>query len=90
MLGLILRPAEIQNYLENVVEKTMQILPYDQEAAALHGEWRAKLAAKGIQLPFADSQIASIAVVNRLILVTRNVKDARSLPGLKVENWFEG
>lgn len=35
-----------------------------------------------------DGQIAAIAVVNRLILVTRNTDDFDGYLGLEVENWF--
>jgi predicted nucleic acid-binding protein len=39
---------------------------------------------------FADAQIAATAIVNRLILVTANVKDFARFEGLVVESWFEG
>jgi tRNA(fMet)-specific endonuclease VapC len=35
-----------------------------------------------------DGQIASIAVTNGLILVTRNADDFEGYRGLDVENWF--
>jgi tRNA(fMet)-specific endonuclease VapC len=43
----------------------------------------------GNTLPFADGQIASIAMANDLILITRNVQDFSDITNLKVENWFE-
>jgi tRNA(fMet)-specific endonuclease VapC len=39
--------------------------------------------------PFVDGQIASIAKVNGLILVTKNIKDYRSFSRLKTENWHK-
>ena len=36
----------------------------------------------------ADGQIASIARVNELVVVTANVKDFRRFEGLEVQNWF--
>jgi tRNA(fMet)-specific endonuclease VapC len=44
------------------------------------------------QLPilpsFIDGQIAAIAKVNQLVLVTANVKDYDYFPEVVVENWF--
>jgi tRNA(fMet)-specific endonuclease VapC len=37
----------------------------------------------------ADLLIASIALANRATLVTRNLKDFRRVPGLKLVNWFD-
>jgi len=37
---------------------------------------------------FADGQIAAIAKVNDLILVTRNITDFRYFAGIEIENWF--
>jgi tRNA(fMet)-specific endonuclease VapC len=50
---------------------------------------RARLAAAGNSAPFVDGQIAAIAKVNRLILVTRNVNDFSMFSGLKVQNWHK-
>jgi tRNA(fMet)-specific endonuclease VapC len=37
---------------------------------------------------FADGQIAAIAQVNNLILVTNNVSDFSDFHNLQLENWF--
>jgi tRNA(fMet)-specific endonuclease VapC len=49
------------------------VLPYDKAAAHWHARERARLAKKGKTPPFVDGQLAAIAVVNGLVLVTRNV-----------------
>ncbi|MBI9084711.1 MAG: hypothetical protein JEZ11_14035 [Desulfobacterales bacterium] len=36
---------------------------------------------------FVDGQIAAIAFVNGLVVVTRNVSDFECFEGLQVENW---
>lgn len=78
----------IERYLREVVEGTVPILPYDAASAAWHGEERARLARTGDTPPFVDGQIAAIARVNGLILVTRNTADFRRFEGIRVENWF--
>ncbi|VAW39576.1 hypothetical protein MNBD_DELTA03-948 [hydrothermal vent metagenome] len=74
-------------YLHEVIAPNLPILPYDEKAAAWHAEERARLAAIGKTPPFADSQIAAIAVSNNLILVTRNTSDFLSFNRLMTENW---
>lgn len=65
----------------------MAILPYNAQAAEWHAKERARLASLG-QIPaFVDGQIAAIAKVNGLILVTRSTSDFNKYSGLKLENW---
>lgn len=77
----------IETYLEDVVWHNLDILPYDDRAATWHASERARLTAKG-QIPsFVDGQIAAIAKVNGLAVVTRNTSDFRPFSDLKVQNW---
>ena len=80
--------AALEDYLEDVVRRSFAILPYDEVAAAWHGQERARLEALGKSAPFVDGQIAAIAQVNELVLVTANIKDFSRFRGLKVENWL--
>lgn len=77
----------IEAYLEEAVRSTLSILPYDQEAATWHARERARLTRSGRPPSAADGQIAAIAHVNDLILVTANVKDFRRFKDLVVEDW---
>jgi len=45
--------------------------------------------ALGYNAPYADGQIAAIAAVNGLTLVTRNVADFQRFSGLRLDNGFE-
>lgn len=67
---------------------TYLFLSYNFEAGVWHGLERSRLRQHGITPPFIDGQIAAIAAVNNLILVTRNIKDFRFFSDLKIENWF--
>jgi len=67
----------------------LTILPYDAAAARWHGRERARLVSEGKTPPFVDGQIAAIAAVHGLVLVTRNVRDFSSFSGIQVESWFE-
>lgn len=80
------RRDRLQEYLADVVS-TFEILPYDDMAAKLHAMERARLEQSGTTVPFVDGQIASIAQLNELILVTTDVRDFAPFKALTVENW---
>ena len=77
----------LENYLNDVIKPNMIILPYDERAAEWHAKERARLSSKGETPAFVDGQIASIAKVNGLILVTRNSADFKKFSKIKLENW---
>lgn len=77
----------LEDYLNIVVRVTFSILPYDEHAATWHGGERARLEADGQTAPFVDGQIAAVAHVNGLVLVTLNDKDFVRFSGLELENW---
>ncbi len=79
--------SAIEAYLEEAVRSILPILPYDQEAASWHARERARLSKRGRPPSAADGQVAAIASVNDLIVVTANVKDFRRFKDLVVENW---
>jgi tRNA(fMet)-specific endonuclease VapC len=79
----------LKAYLEEVILPNIPILPYDQRAAVWHAGQRARLAVNGRPPAFIDGQIAAIARVNGLVLVTRNVADFRDFQELEVENWHD-
>ena len=88
-LPLSNKRSRLASYLAEVVQISIPIFPYDERAAAWHAQARARLAAKGVTTSHADGQIAAIAIVNKLILVTRNTRDFDCFAGIKLENWFE-
>ncbi len=80
------RQARIRDYLEQRVA-LLPVLAYDDRAARWHADERARLTKAGKPPAFEDGQIAAIAVVNDLILVTANEADFAGFTGLRVENW---
>ncbi len=66
----------------------MPILPYDAAAAEYHASERARLVALGKTPPFADGQVAAVAKVNALAIVTRNVADYQAFGAITMENWY--
>ena len=62
-------------------------LPFDDVAAETFGEQRAILAAAGKLIGPLDLQIAAIALVGGLILVTHNTAEFSRISGLKLEDW---
>jgi tRNA(fMet)-specific endonuclease VapC len=63
--------------------KTINVLDYNQEAANCYTELRRQKICIGTQ----DLRIASIAITNNGILVTRNQRDFCRVPELKFEDW---
>ena len=84
------RPEYFLKKLENLVWPNIQILPFDQKAAGVHGKLRAELEKKGASLSEPDLRIASIARFHGLTLITGNLKHFSRVPGLEVENWIDG
>lgn len=81
------RRTALEAYLRDVVRNAFPVLPYDEAAAEWHGSERARLESVGRPAPFVDGQIAAVAHVHGLILVTANPKDFGRFKGLTVENW---
>ena len=81
------RREALEIYLQSIVLASFPVLAYDEVAARWHGHERARLDGLGRPAPYVDGQIAAIAHVNDLILVTANVKDFARFKDLKVENW---
>ena len=62
-------------------------LTFDDQAAKKAGEIRARLAALGTPIGPYDLQIAAIALVHNLILVTHNIDEFSRVEGLCYEDW---
>ncbi|MDN3520722.1 type II toxin-antitoxin system tRNA(fMet)-specific endonuclease VapC [Halomonas ramblicola] len=65
----------------------LDVLGYDQEAAAHSGQLRAELARNGTPIGPYDQMIAGHARSRGLILVTNNRGEFSRVPGLRIEDW---
>jgi tRNA(fMet)-specific endonuclease VapC len=65
------------------------ILPFDAEAAEVHGPLRADLERQRRRIDEPDLRIASIALSRGMTLVTGSVRHFRRVPGFAVENWLQ-
>lgn len=65
-----------------------RILDFDQRSVLCWGEMMGTDDRAGSSLPSADAQIASVALVNKLTVVTRNIKDLERMLDIVV-NPFE-
>jgi tRNA(fMet)-specific endonuclease VapC len=69
------------------IRSLLQIRPFDEASAAKYGTIRAQLEKKGLMISERDLQIASIAIANRLCVITHNVREFIRVEKLKVEDW---
>lgn len=83
------RQQELTSYLTTLTKGGFPILPFCQDAAEWLANEKARLKKRGITSSKYDSEIAAVAVVNDLTLVTRNTDDFVIFDGLRLENWFE-
>jgi tRNA(fMet)-specific endonuclease VapC len=78
----------IEQYLRDIVEPDVPILPYGAEPALWFAQERSRLVSLGRTPSFADGQIAAIAYTHNLVLITNNVSDYADFQNLQIENWF--
>lgn len=67
----------------------VDILPFDDEAAAEYGKICATLRRQGNAIGVMDMMIAAIAKSRKLIIVTNNVKEFERVDNLSLENWVD-
>lgn len=88
LLESMQRQQILKDYLAHLLEEGLVILPFDQAAAEWLSIEQVRLKKLGLTPSDFDSQIAAVAVVNNLTLVTRNYKDFTMFADLRLENWF--
>ncbi len=69
------------------IKSELEIYTFNEQAALKYGTIRATLEKQGQPISERDTQIASIALANKLCIVTHNTKEFSRIPKLRVEDW---
>ena len=80
------RPARNLTELRNFAAR-LDVLSFDDKAAAHYGQLRAELEHMGKPCGLHDMQIGGHARSKGLIVVTNNPREFSRMPGVRVENW---
>ncbi|MDR1767440.1 MAG: PIN domain-containing protein [Propionibacteriaceae bacterium] len=80
-------PAATVSKVDRVLAR-LQIWPFDEAAARVAGEVRARLIKAGLEIGPYDSEIAGHALALGAVLVTNNVREFSRVDGLSVEDWL--
>lgn len=67
----------------------LEVLPFDESAAAEYGKIRAVLERQGTPIGPLDTLIAAHAKAANMTLVTNNTREFMRVPDLLLENWAE-
>lgn len=73
--------------VEDFSEKVTIIPIFD--SIRIYGKEKARLKSKGTIISDLDLFIGATAIVNNMILVTRNVQEFERMENIKIENWIE-
>ena len=86
------RKDNLSDFYINTVQSMYEFLDFDIHAASIYSDIKSRLEEIGKIPAELDLQIASVAIANNLILVTRNIQDfvyIKDCSALMLENWFE-
>jgi tRNA(fMet)-specific endonuclease VapC len=81
------QPQRNLNDIEGMMAR-LDVLTFDESAAANCGQIRAELAGKGTPIGPYDVMIAGHARSKGLILVSKNNREFTRVSGLRIENWL--
>jgi len=85
------RKERLEDFLLNRIQSFFDILPFDSNCAWIYTDLKVRLEQNGTPMPDSDLKIASTAIANGMILVTRNTKDFLALKNcstLALLDWF--
>lgn len=82
------QPTKRRRQLDELLG-AISVWSFDRSAASAAATIRARLEAKGEPIGTLDILIAGTALSKRAILITRNEREFKRVPGLSVANWFD-
>ncbi|MBI2077583.1 MAG: type II toxin-antitoxin system VapC family toxin [Euryarchaeota archaeon] len=82
------RPDEALSKVDQLLSR-LRLLPFGPRAARAFGVIRREHKRRGAMVAVMDTLIGSIAAAEGASIVTRNVKDFGSFPGVRVETWAD-
>lgn len=80
--------AKVLRLLEQDLLPDLKLLAFGRDCAEEFGRLRGVLRRKGITIGPVDLQIASVALVHNLTLVTHNTADFANIPNLRLDDWL--
>ncbi len=80
------RPARNREALDQFISP-LEVAPFDRQATAAYGKLRTTLEKKGRTIGSMDLLIAAHALSLDVRLITRNIREFGTVPGLRVEDW---
>ncbi len=86
------RKNHLLDFYLNTIQAQYSFLDFDLHAASIYSDIKSRLEEIGKIPQELDLQIASLAIANNLILVSRNIQDFTAIAecsSLMLENWFE-
>lgn len=78
------RQARLEDWLSAILDNDNQIIGIDLATTRLWGQLLGSAELKGRSLPVIDALIAAQCLKNGFTLVTRNVRDFKDIPNLKI------
>jgi len=74
--------------IEGFIQR-LEVLNYDERAAAHTAQIRAELEKAGVPIGAYDQMIAGHARSCGMVVVTNNIREFQRIAGLRLENWVQ-